>query len=144
MEKMKECDFNDPASVVEAYIVSMNRWEIESWKAMRSVKESDDPSSYQDEVKRKEKEIFEYFCTKKERKYGRQGSFQKPPEYDPESEKILSTTIVEDRKAAIVETERDSVLGGGTYRYKLYRREGKWLIDNLKHEYEGKWEEKIL
>lgn len=142
--KINKCNFDDPASVVGAFIVVMNRWEIESWKARRDARDTADPASYQQVVLQNMNKIFATYCTDKERKQGRSGSFQKPPEYDPSSEEILSTTIDDNNKMAIVETERQAILGGGRYRYVLYRRDNKWLIDNLKYEYEGEWERAIL
>ena len=122
----------------------MNGWEIECWKSQRACRDATDPSSYQVEVRRKMDAIFLEFCTPKERKLGRQGSFQKPPEYDPEKEEVFETTLDEVRKRAYVTTHREAVLGGGRYRYALVRKHGRWLIDTLKHERNGEWENRIL
>lgn len=138
------CGFNEPTSVVSAFIAAMNKWEIESWNAMQAARESEKPFSYQEGVSMRMKKIFDLYCTKKERKYGRLGSFQQPPVYDLSMEKIISIAIDEKSIKAVVESEREAILSGGKYRYVLFRKNGKWLIDNLKHERNRKWERAIL
>jgi len=88
--------------------------------------------------------VFACFCTPKERKFGRLGSFAKPPEYDPAKEHVLETEVAENQKRAFVITHRDAVLFGGRHRYALVRREGKWLIDTLKRERGAEWQNAIL
>src|SRR4051812_40356474 len=50
-------------------------------------------------------EVFARWCTPKERKYGRLGSFSKPPEYQPEHE-MIGDTVVESPRRACVLTRR--------------------------------------
>ena len=45
---------------------------------------------------------------------------------------------------AHVETARVSALGGGSYRYTLHRRQGRWLIDGLKRKDGDRWVRDIL
>jgi len=142
--KITECNFDDPASVVSSFIAEMNYWEMDSWKAMRLSRDSVNPDTYQHNVRAAVDIIFDKYCTKKERPYGRQASFQKPPEYDPEKEHIISVQIESNKNKAFIETEREAVLGGGRFLYVLFRKEGKWLIDNLKHDNQGKCERYIL
>jgi hypothetical protein len=80
---------------------------------MRAVRNSEDPAAYQGEAKMKLDTIFQAYCTQKDRPYGRLGSFQNPPEYDPAKEQILFSTI--EKRKANVDTMRDAVLGGGKY-----------------------------
>ncbi len=142
METLPKCSYDNPESVVKVFILAMNRWETEAWQAMRAVRNSDDPASYQTKVKKKLDAIFAMYCTPKDRPYGRLGSFQKPPEYDPTKEHIQCSTI--EKRKAYVDTVRDSVLGGGCYRYVLLRKNSQWRIDNLKHDWQSKWEKAIL
>jgi len=88
--------------------------------------------------------VFSRFCTLKERKLGRQGSFSKPPEYDPDKEEILDSEVDQARKRAYVITYRRATLGGGRHRYLLIRTDAKWLIDSLKRETNGEWQNAIL
>lgn len=88
--------------------------------------------------------IFRCFCTPKERKFGRQGSFRKPPEYDPEKEQVLDTEVDEIRKRANVTTHRQAVFGGGRHRYTLVRNDDRWFIDTLKRECGDEWQNAIL
>lgn len=69
--------------------------------------------------------------------------FQKPPEYDPGSEAVVSVTV-RSPSGATVETQRDATLGGGRYRYLLRRGAGTWLIDSVQH-FDGEtWRRHIL
>jgi hypothetical protein len=129
---------------VTAFIAAMNGWEIASWKAQRACRESDDPSAYQPGVLHEMIRIFANYCIPKERKYGRNGSFQKPPEYDPACERVVDVAIDDSRRRAYVTTQREAILGGGTYRYTLLARHKKWLIDNVKQEVDGTWNNSVL
>ena len=139
-----QCDFDNPASVVTAFIQAMNAWEVESSQSEMACRTTNEPFSYQSSVRNKMDAIFVRFCTPKERKFVRLGSFAKPPEYNPAKERVLETQIDESRKRAYVTTLRESVLFGGRHRYALARKEGKWLIDALKCERRGKWQNAIL
>lgn len=144
IDTLPDCDFDDPGSVVTAFIAAMNAWEIAAWKAGRASRESADRSGYRQPVLEAMNRIFGFYCTQKDRKQGRNGSFQKPPEYDPTCESITDVKVDDGRRIAHVTSERQVALGGGTYRYTLYRRSGKWLIDNLKCKSGGKWIKHIL
>jgi hypothetical protein len=139
-----QCNFDDPASVVKAFIAAMNGWELKSWQSSEACRNTSDPSAYQPGVLRELENVFALYCTPKERRFGRNGSFQEPPEYDPTREGILGADVDEIHKRAYVTTQRETVLGGGRYKYALLRTEGKWLIDTLKHEFGGDWKNHIL
>lgn len=136
------CDYNDPESVVHAFIAAMNQWERDAWQAMRAVRDSDQPASYQAETLRKLHAVFAAYCTSRKRPYGRQGSFQNPPEYDPQNETVHSSSVEKSR--ASVDTIRNAILAGGRHRYILHRQAGQWRIDSVKHEHDGNWEISIL
>ena len=141
------CDYDNPESVVMAFITAMNAWEKESFRLHREARGSADPASYHSMVLEEMQDIFAKYCTLKERPYGRHGSFQNPPEYDPQSEKIIGSGIDPEpgkQGRAFVETEREAILGGGVYKYVLYKKSGRWLIDNLKCEVDNNWVRHIL
>lgn len=138
-------DFNNPELVVSAFIAAMHQWELESAHEMQLASTTDDRSAYQAIILRSEAVVFLRYCTVRERRYGRLGSFRMPPEYYPEKEKILLSTIDVKKKTATVETLRDGMWGSSEkYRYILFLTEGKWLIDNQKLERNGKWVQNIL
>ena len=142
MNQSSHCDFSSPESVTRSFIEAMHHWEIESEQARRAARKTEDPASCQLSSREKVNEIFQFFCTQKERKYGRQGSFQSPPEYDPEKEKIIAAK--EEGNLAEVESEREAILGGGRYRYVLRKQNGRWLIDTLKFYDLDDWKPHIL
>ena len=144
IDMLPDCDFEDPQSVVAALIAAMNAWVLTAWKAKRACRYGRDQSAYLSAVLTEMNRIFGAYCTPKERKFGRKGSFQRPPEYDPANENITNVEVDDDRRRAYVTTQRQAVIGGGTYRYTLHRKHGKWLIDNLKFKTGGKWNSHIL
>lgn len=140
----EQTDYNSPISVVHDFIRAMNVWELEAWQSQRACRLTTDPSSYQTDVKKRMEMIFMRFCTPKERKFGREGSFQKPPEYDPENERVIDSEVDEIRNRAYVTTHRQALLDGGHYRYTLIRKNQQWRIDMLKRECNGEWKKTIL
>jgi NTF2 fold immunity protein of polymorphic toxin system component len=126
-----------PEAVVEAFIQAMNDWERRAWRVSRAARDSADPSSCWPEIRATMDAVFATYCTPHERPHGRQGSFQKPPQYDPRSERVVRAAIDQDR--AYVETDRVSPLGGGAHRYTLHRRAHRWLIDNVKRQDGERW-----
>jgi len=131
-----------PEVVVEHFIRAMNVWEIAAWKLARAARDTMTPASHQHQVTAAQIEVFAKHCTARERPQGRQGSFQRPPEYDPEREMIVRVEVQGAR--AYVDTHRDAVLGGGPHRYVLHRCNGTWLIDSLKETVDGAWVPKVL
>jgi hypothetical protein len=114
----------EPVEVLRGFIAAMNRWEAES---ERIFKQPD--GALVTRFNRPAQElIFDEFCTPKDRKYGRLGSFSMPPEYDPEHEEILEVRPVGPRRVEI-ETQRRSG-GKGRIQYVLLKTNGMWLIDS--------------
>jgi NTF2 fold immunity protein len=131
-----------PEVVVKRFIQAMNSWELAAWKLCRAARDSANPDAYQPEVMATQLAVFAKHCTARERPHGRQGSFQHPPEYDPERETIVKVEVEGER--AHVDTNRDAVLGGGPHRYVLHRGARGWLIDSLKEKVDDAWIPKIL
>lgn len=133
---------SSPESIITAFIRAMNEWELRAWDASRKARTTSDPESYWPEVAATLDRVFAEFCTTRERPQGREASFQRPPEYDPESERVVGHEIAGNR--AYVDTEREAPLGGGRLRYTLHQRGGKWLIDNVKQKSGDGWTKSIL
>lgn len=132
-----------PESIVMAFIRAMNEWEQQAWDASRKARLTPDPESYWPEVTARLDRVFAEFCTPRKRPQGREESFQKPPEYDPNTERILGCETKGDK--AHVDTERQApLLDGGLRRYVLHLRSGKWLIDNVKDKDGERWTPAIL
>ena len=131
-------DANKPEAVVGTFIRAMNMWETYANRVSRERKADAWP-----EIHRSQKTVFDAFCTQKERKQGRNGSFQRPPEYDPDSERIVGIEPITGSKTHVV-TERESILGGGRYQYVLLRQANRWFIDSVKYLDGSKWRNSIL
>ena len=141
---LSQCDFSDPASVVFHFISAMNAWELKSWQSQRANRGAVDVAVHQSGILDDMQTIFALYCTPKKRANGRNGSFQRPPEYDPVRERILHFREDEDGKHAFVTTYREGTLGGGHHKYTLVRRTGKWFIDTLKRQTGDEWRNAIL
>ena len=116
-------DYSDPRSVLLAFFTAMNAWEKECWQRRKEP----DIVGRQTQAREEMEAIFEAYCTPKERKYGRLGSFSNPPEYDPVAETILSVTEAKNR--CQIETQQST---GFCHKnlYVLHRKDGRWLVDN--------------
>jgi len=131
-------DANDPESVVENFIRTMNAWETYANRVSREQKADAWP-----EIHRSQKIVFDAFCTQKDRKQGRNGSFQRPPEYNPDSEVIVGVEPFTNSKTHVI-TERNAILGGGQYRYILLRQGKRLFIDSVKFLDGNNWQNSIL
>ena len=119
-------------NVLRGFIEAMNEWERDCWKEYT---ESDmkriDPLIQHKAFQQRQDKIFARFCTPKKRLIvGRFGSFQNPPEYDPQMEKILRVDEVSGRRV-IIYTQQGTGFRNKC-RYVLLRKGNQWLIDNKK------------
>lgn len=131
-----------PQSVIEAFIHAMNVWEAECALLSRQLREDPDRQIFWSTVKERLVEIHRAFLTPRRRVYASAPTFQRPPAYDPQKERVLSVSV--DSKTAYVETHRACVLGGGRYRYRLLSVSNRWLIDSVKHWCDDHWERHTL
>jgi hypothetical protein len=117
----------EPAEVVTGFIAAMHQWEKECARIDKKAQ----PGASHGMARQALGVVFSEFCTPKERKYGRQGSYSTPPEYDLRNETITSVRVVGPRRAE-VETRRASGLNQGVTVYILLKAKGAWLIDSHK------------
>jgi hypothetical protein len=117
-----------PEVVLRGFITAMNRWERESWAASKAARNTDNPASYWTLVIEHMNAIFAQFCTRRERPYGRQGSFRHPPEYDPDTEQILEVVEESARRVHIITQQQTGFKT--KCRYVLLKQQGQWRIDN--------------
>lgn len=128
--------------VLKGFIEKMNIWELKYYPLFRN----DGMSSYKDNARKELDEIFEVFCTRKERKQGRQVSLScsEPPEYSID-EKILANDFNKNKCSFI--TQQNTGLKN-QYRYTLSFKNDEWRIDKKEwlDEDEGvaKWRQDYL
>lgn len=128
---MKEKDVCD---VVKLFIEKMHQWEIEC-----NTIALDNSLTFQEQFSLQKGnllEIFDFLCTKKERKngkpntisYGSNGSY----EYDP-SKEVITDAIMDEKSNTkyYVITYREDPLDE-KFHYVLMESNGKWLIDAKK------------
>lgn len=113
-----------PEEIVKGFIAAMNQWEKECDRIAK--KHPNTPVVGRFNVDAMQT-IFDEFCTTKERKYGRHGSYQIPPEYDPRQEKVIEV-----RKCNRSRIEVNTQAADRKYTYVLLKKKGVWLIDNRK------------
>ncbi|MDO5692463.1 MAG: NTF2 fold immunity protein [Pseudomonadota bacterium] len=136
------CNYNEPTSVLEAFIGAMNQWELLSYKLSREYRSDENPSGYFEVTNKFMEKVFSLYCTPKERPYGRNGGFSRPPQYDPLTEKITFSQAY--GKKWHVETIRDHSLYGGKLLYVLQKSQGEWRVDSVKIMRGEKWCATIL
>lgn len=117
-------DDNDPVSVVRGLILEMHRFE----KAAPQAKNVKELLKLQDAV-------YQRFCTAKDRPYGRNGSYQSPPEYQPNNEYLIDCTYPNPRRAEVF-TRNDKNIPT-EYLYVLLKKGGRWLVDSKKYRLVG-------
>ena len=115
----------EPVEVLQGFIAAMNQWEKESARVSDAV-----PNFVFKLNKEPQQLVFDEFCTPKERKHGRLGSFTRPPEYDLQKERVLNVRKVSQQRVEITTERQDEILY--TFVYVLLKQDGMWLIDNKK------------
>jgi hypothetical protein len=117
-----------PREVLLSFIKAMHDWENEAWEASRRARNEADPAAYIAHVQQRMNDIFTEYCTAKKRSYGRLGSFQHPPEYDPGTEQILQV-VEESPRRVLIHTQQQTGFGNHC-QYVLIKQRGEWRIDN--------------
>jgi hypothetical protein len=112
-------EYTNPAAVVRGLIIAMNHYE----KRARFAK---DNAAILDLMM----DVYRRFCTDKKRPYGRNGSYCRPPEYDPATEQLVASQEVRAGRAEVV--TRSSTQGQREILYILSKKAGRWLVDGRK------------
>lgn len=115
-----------PEEVFDAFSEQMYRWNL-----MCIALEDDDDLSDEEKDEKIENElneIFDEYVTVRKRTHGRQKaySYECPPEYNPETNKVASSTT-DGNKAYIEVQETDGF--NRKLRYTLHHKEDGWRID---------------
>ena len=121
--------YADPPEVVRGFITDMHAWEAQTLLDHRSSGPSE-VDEFWAQARASLGGVFARWCTPKERKYGRLGSFSNPPEYQPEHEAILEA-IVESTRRACVYTQQGTGFRNKRM-YILVKKSDLWLIDSVK------------
>lgn len=113
----------DAEKTLKEFILAMSNWELHYYPEVREK----GLTALKEKMKQELDEIFESFCTKKERTQGRQISLlcSDPPEYSP-SEEFLNS-ILSGRKLLI--STQQTVGFKNRYRYTLILKDNQWFID---------------
>jgi len=118
---------------LQKFIVAMNEWELESYPLLTQCEANEANETHKAKllVKKKLDFIFDFFCTKRIRKYGRQAALDcgEPPEYSP-CEVILEHH--QENKKLVIYTQQN--LGfKSKFRYTLVYKNKEWLIDRKEY-----------
>lgn len=135
--------YADPAQVLRRFIADMNVWEVQTLASFKGAP----PEAHRQlwaQANDTLRVVFAKWCTPRERKFGRLGSFQDPPEYQPDTEEI-GETVMESACRACVYTQRRSGFAF-QQKYVLFKQGGRWLLDSVKRRASEreKWSNGIL
>lgn len=122
-------------AVLHQFIGSMHHWEVTYWQAIAEKGRG----AVSTDMKRDLDVIFETYCTRKERKTGRQIALHcgHPPEYHVD-EKFVAGDLV--KEAVVIETLQHHILAN-RFRYTMRLHGGEWKVDR-KEQYDSfdeKW-----
>ena len=129
-------DYSKPESVLRAFILSMNRWEIDASKQGDAVD--------WDKTRAEYASAFAPYCTPKQRVYGGGGSFGFPPKYEPEES--LTSVTVKGARAELTTVQRKDRPMRYENIYVMLKKGGKWLVDSKKDRSIGlkEWKNTLL
>lgn len=126
-------DYTNPASVVRGLIIAMNQFEERAHFAKDN-----------NEILVQMNDVYSRFCTDKKRPNGRNGSYSRPPEYDPATEKLVA--LQEVRAGRIEVLTRSQTQGQREILYVLSKKAGRWLVDVRKSRLVGQsdWQDDCI
>ena len=110
----------------------MEKWESESWQAMKQADRTSNPKSYEEPARRRLITIFQEFCTPKERPDGRLNdlSLANPSDYCS-SKLVLTLRKSSPRRAVFVATSAQRGLVT-QWVFVMLKQDGRWLVDKKK------------
>lgn len=129
---------------MRAFIAAMNVWETEAWAAHEHARENGiEDLRYWEEATQKLQLIYAQYCTPRERPYGRLGIetcavIGHPPDYNPETEKIIEVNHVTSRRVLIL---TESPMKGmptllQSSQYVFLKVGGEWRVDSKRYLYD--------
>ncbi|WMT16734.1 NTF2 fold immunity protein [Serratia fonticola] len=126
---------DEAVGVLVSFMKDMNKWETSYHDAFMA-DYCIDKKPYASELN----EIFNKWCTVKERKNGRQVAMQvsSPPDYDPENDEIMEVEVVKNKASIVVQKHTGFK---NKYRYTLQFKNNEWRIDKKERfsSSESKW-----
>jgi len=128
-------------NVLKDFILAMNQWEVHYYTILKE----NELINIDNEMKENLTQIFNKFCTIKDRKYGKPNNISvgNPPVYSPDEE-FLKTEELKGNKVVIYTQQKTRVKY--QFRYTLQYKNEEWRIDKKEvyNKSEDKWEKYIL
>lgn len=142
-----ECDYSKPDDVVRAFIIEMAHWQYEATQAMQAAAQTSQPNSFWTAIETSMQEIFDRYCTPKDRPYGRQGGTFSQRDNSDVTVNIIEVVHETSKRCAVTVEQafqhsykNKQYTMSKKFRYILLKKSGKWLIDNRKlHSATGEW-----
>ena len=124
--------------VLKNFIIQMNQWELKYYPLFRN----EGMTVHKNAARKDLDDIFEIFCTKKDRKQGKQVSLScgDPPEYSTDEE-ILSCDLNKNKSSFITQQHTGFK---NQYRYTLHYKNNEWRIDKKEWLDDDKWKQAYL
>ena len=132
MSQIKDCSEDQPEERLRRFIQAMEKWETESWQAMKQAERTAKPYSFENLARPQMTAIFHEFCTPKKRIYlGREDLTLAHPSDYCSDKLILTPRQLSPRRAEFVASS--SQRGRVTkWVFVMLKQGGRWLVDNKK------------
>ena len=123
---------NEPEEQLRRFIEAMEKWETETWKAMKEAERTSSPDSYEQAARQHLVTIFEEFCTPKRRAHGRieNLSVASPSDYCTRNLNLAARQSTPRRAVFTATSSRRGI--ASKFVYVLLNQDGRWLVDNKK------------
>src|SRR5688572_16036712 len=131
--------------VLLEFIREMHDWEVEAHNFYVSNREEISMKEAYQVINRSLDLVFEKYLSAKVRRNTRHGTISHPPDYNPQTEVVVSVTA---RSGTRIDIETLARLKSESlqFLYVMLKEEAGWKIDHKKcfHTFKGKWESAIL
>jgi hypothetical protein len=145
---MSAADTEKASAVLLEFMSVMKEWENKF--ATLYKRENGGPEAHASQATIELEPIYQKYVTKRDRKFGLSASPSAgyPPQFDPDTEKVVSAEAVNERKVVIETLWTHPKVPASTrkHRHTMIYKDGEWRLDK-KEEYsisEGKWRKRVL
>lgn len=132
MSPITHASHDQPEARLRLFIEAMEKWESESWRAMKQAERAPFPNNYEGPARQRLITIFQEFCTPKKRAYGRVDNLSLAHPSDYCSAKLVLTTRQSSSRRVVFVVTSARRGWGSQWVFVLLKQGGRWLLDSKK------------